>query len=70
MLILVLCSPEIFLDRPLEDFQLKRPAFIQGDSYEKWKKETCLDIRTGSRTEVDGAQESAGGKNSQEAKTV
>jgi hypothetical protein len=36
----------------------------------KMKKETRLDIRAGPRTEVDGAQESAGGKNSQEAKTI
>jgi hypothetical protein len=46
-------------DRPLKDFQLKRPAFIQGDTYEKWKKETGLDIRTGSRTE--GARPKEGG---------
>jgi hypothetical protein len=39
-------------------------------TYEKWKKEARLDISTGPRTEVDGAQESAGGKNSQEAKTI
>jgi hypothetical protein len=39
-----------------------------GDSYEKWKEETRLDIRTGARTEIDGAQESARGKDSQEVK--
>jgi hypothetical protein len=38
-----------------------------GDSYEKWIKETRLDIRTGSRTEDDGAQENSGAANSQKA---
>ena len=54
----------------LATYQLQASAFIIGDTYEKWKKETRLDIRTGPRTEVDGAQESTGGKNSQEAKTI
>jgi hypothetical protein len=33
-----------------------------GDSYEKWIKETRLDVRTGSRPEDDGAQEDSGAK--------
>jgi hypothetical protein len=41
----------------LEHFQLKRPALIHGDTYEKWKKEAGLDIRTGSRTEVARPEE-------------
>jgi hypothetical protein len=32
-----LCNPGIFLDRPLEDFQLKRLTFIHGDT-SLWKK--------------------------------
>jgi hypothetical protein len=39
----------------------------RGASYEEWIKETRLDIRTGSRTEDDGAQENSGAANSQEA---
>jgi hypothetical protein len=34
------------------------------------EKKTRLDIRTGPRTKVDGAQENTGGKNGQEAKTI
>ena len=45
-------------------------SFKERDTYEKWEKEARLDIGTDARTEVDGPQESAGGKNSQEAKTI
>jgi hypothetical protein len=45
-------------------------SFKGTDTYEKWEKEARLDIRTDTRTEVDGPQESTGGKNSQEAKTI
>jgi hypothetical protein len=45
-------------------------TFITGDSYEKWKKETRLDVCTGSRTEDNGAQEVARIKDCQEAKTI
>jgi hypothetical protein len=34
-------------------------TFIIGGSYEKWKKETRLDVCTGSRTQDNGAQEVA-----------
>jgi hypothetical protein len=45
-------------------------SFKETDTYEKWEKEARLDIGTDTRTEVDGPQESAGSKNSQEAKPV
>jgi hypothetical protein len=51
-------------------YQIQAPAFITGEAYEKWKKETRLDIRTGSRTEDNGAQEGPRRKNCQEAKTI
>jgi hypothetical protein len=41
-------------------YQLQAPPFVTGDTYEEWKKETRLDICTGSRTEDDGAKENAG----------
>jgi hypothetical protein len=44
----------------LTTYQLQAPAFITGDTYEEWKKETRLDIRTGSRTQVACAKENAG----------
>jgi hypothetical protein len=53
-----------------DNLAVTTPAFITGDSYEKWKEEARLDICTGSRTEDNGAQESARCKNCQEAKTV
>jgi hypothetical protein len=44
----------------LTTYQLQEPPFVTGDTYEEWKKETRLDICTGSRTEDDGAKENAG----------
>jgi hypothetical protein len=46
----------------LTTYQLQEPPFVTGDTYEEWKKETRLDICTGSRTEDNGAQESAHAK--------
>jgi hypothetical protein len=43
-------------------YQLQASANIIGDTYEKWKEETRLDIRAGTRTIVDGAQENTSGK--------
>jgi len=51
-------------------YRLQASANIIGDTYEKWKEETRLDIRAGPRTKVHGAQENTGGKNSQEATTI
>jgi hypothetical protein len=47
----------------LKHFQLEELAFKHGDIYEKRKKETRLDIHTGSRDEDDGAKENASCKN-------
>jgi hypothetical protein len=54
----------------LTTYQLQASPFITGDTYEEWKKETRLDVRTGSRTEDNGAQIGPRRKNCQEAKTV
>jgi hypothetical protein len=40
----------------------------KGDSCEKWKEETRLDIRTSSRTKIHGAKENAGEENCQVSK--
>jgi len=44
-------------------YQLQALALITGDTYEEWKKETRLDIRASSRTEILGAKENASEKN-------
>jgi hypothetical protein len=54
----------------LDNFQLKDRCSHTELRNEKWKKEARLDIRTGSRTEDNGAQEGARCKNCQEAKTI
>jgi len=55
----------------LINLKLKAPALIHGDdSHEKWNKETSLDICTGSRPKIDGAQENFGGKNSQKVEAI
>jgi hypothetical protein len=53
-----------------DNLAVTTPAFITGDSNEKWKEEASLDVCTGSRTEDNGTQESARCKNCQETKTV
>jgi hypothetical protein len=54
----------------LTTYQLQAPPFITRDTYEEWEKETRLDIRTGSQSEDNGAQENFCCKNCQEAKTI
>jgi hypothetical protein len=49
--------------------ELQTRRFIHGDSYEKWIKETSVDIRTGPRAENAGAQENSGRQNCQEVET-
>ena len=46
------------------------PSLITGDTYEEWKKETRLDIRASSGTEILGAKENASEKNCQVAKAL
>ena len=54
----------------LATYQLQAPSLITGDTYEEWKKETRLDIRASSGTEILGAKENAREKNCQVAKAL
>jgi hypothetical protein len=51
-------------------YKLQATGLITGDTYEEWKKETRLDIRASSRTEVLGAKENASEENCQVAKAL
>jgi transcriptional regulator with XRE-family HTH domain len=53
-----------------EALPFKTTAHVHGDTYEEWKKEAGLDIRSGSWTEGARQGEGARCKNCQEAKTI
>jgi hypothetical protein len=54
----------------LTSLQLQAAPFIQGDSHEKWKEETCLDIRSGSGAQIACPKESIRSINCAALKTI